>query len=296
MRDIDYQRPQSLQALWPLLAADPEARLLAGGTDLLVRLHGGLLRARRLVSLRGIAALRGVEVGEARVRIGAATTIADLLRSPALRQAAPVLCAAAARLGSPQIRNVATVGGNLCNASPCADTATPLLVLQASAEILGAGGARQVPLEDFFRGPGQTCLAPGEVLGAVCFDRPAAGAAMGFYKKVRVRMDLGLANLAALLLLRGGEVACARLAAGSVAPVPLRLRRTEALLQGQRLDAPLAERAQAAAAQEVSPITDLRTTAEYRRAITGVYVKRALLALAGLDPAPAGGAGAGGAP
>ncbi|MFQ5844440.1 MAG: FAD binding domain-containing protein, partial [Planctomycetota bacterium] len=188
------------------------------------------------------------------------------------------------RLGSPQIRNVATVGGNLCRAAPGADLAPPLLVHEARVRLRGAAGSRDLPLEEFMLGPGETCLGPGEVLGAVLLDPPPAGARTVFLKKGRVRMDLSLVSVAVLLELEGKRCRRARVAAGSVAPTPLRLRRVEALLEGRPITPAVAAEARAAAAAEVAPITDVRATESYRRRIAGVFVERALSRLLGWGP------------
>jgi carbon-monoxide dehydrogenase medium subunit len=208
------------------------------------------------------------------------TRIVELVEHRALRERYPVLVEAALRLGSPQIRNVATVGGNLCNASPCADTATPLLVLEARVRLRGPAGERELPLEQLFLGAGETALAPGELLAEIVLLPPGPTARATFKKKGRVRMDLALASATVLVELDGAVCRRARVAAGSVAPTPLRLKEVEALLAGQALTADVLAAAGTAAAGAVSPISDVRCTAEYRRQLVAVYVKRALEELA----------------
>ena len=278
---FDYHRPATLEELWPLREANPGGRIVAGGTDLMVRVAARVERPGVMLSLRGIATLSGIEAEGDKTRVGATTTIANLAADPLLTERYPVLVEAARCLGSPQIRNAATVGGNLCNASPCADTAPPLLVLDAAARLRGPGGLREVPLADFFQGPGQTCLADDEILEALVLPAPEPGARGAFLKKRRVRMDLALASVAVQLRMEGGICQAARVAAGSVAPVPLRLRVVEQVLTGAVIDDEVLRRAAEAARQAVSPITDLRTTAQYRRQIVGVYVKRAVQRAAG---------------
>jgi len=187
-----------------------------------------------------------------------------------------VLAQAAGVLGSVQIRNAATVGGNLCNASPCADTAPALLVLGARLRLEGPGGHREIPLEEFFRGPGETSRTKDEVVTLVLLDPPAAGARSAYRKQGRVHMDLAQASLAVLVELEGVTCRRAMVAAGSVAPVPLRLKPVEALLAGVALDEGALEAAGALASRTVAPITDVRATAEYRRAIVGVFLRRML--------------------
>ena len=286
MSNYPYHRPRSLEELWPLMASSEEARLVAGGTDLMVRIRARTERPGSLVSLRSIESLRGIEVGEESARIGAGVTVGELTCHPGLARLAPVLVQAARRLGSPQIRNAATIGGNLCNAAPSADTALPLLVLEARLLLRSPGGVREVPADQFFKGPGQTCLAPDEILEAVELDAPPAGAGAVFFKKGRVRMDLSLASVAVLLQMgeggpegEGKVIRTARVAAGSVAPVPLRLKEVEQRLEGQALTAELLAEARQLAQASIQPVTDVRTTAEYRRTLVGVYVQRALRSL-----------------
>ncbi|MBI4701585.1 MAG: xanthine dehydrogenase family protein subunit M [Deltaproteobacteria bacterium] len=289
MRPFDYYQPSSLEEAWRLGAALPEAPFIAGGTDLLVRLRDGALRPPALISLSRLGELRVLELGPP-VRIGALVSVAELTEHAGLGVACPVLVQAARRLGSIQIRNRATVGGNLCNASPCADLAPPLLVLGARLRLAGPQGEREVATSDFFVGPGQTCLRPGEILTEVCIDPPPAAARGVFLKKGRVRMDLALASVAVLLDLGSRGCSWVRLAAGAVAPRPVRLRGAEAALAGRALDGAAIAAALAAAEREIEPITDVRASAAYRRHLTGALVARALGAL-GAAPAAAPGEG-----
>ena len=271
-----YLRPATIEQLWPLRQRHPAGRLVAGGTDLMVRMTAREQRPGVVLSLRRIATLRGISEEHGTTCIGATTTIAELIRHPWLGRRHALLVEAARALGSPQIRNVATIGGNLCNASPCADTAPPLLVLGGQVRLLGPGGRRELPLEQFFCGPGETCLAPDEILEAVLLPQMHSAGGGAFLKKRRVRMDLALASVAVQLQLQQQTVSRVRVAAGSVAPVPLRLRQVEQLLEGQQIGEELLGQAAALARREIDPITDLRTTEHYRRQIIGVYVKRAV--------------------
>lgn len=276
----DYHRPKNLLEVFDLREKIPDALLMAGGTDLMVRLRRGDLRPRNIISLRGVKELRGIEalLGGG-LRIGANVTMRELLLDEDIQARFPVLAQAAGRLGSPQIRSAATIGGNLCNASPCADTAPPLLVLDATVEVLSPNGGRDIPLQDFFNGPGQTCMANDEIFGAVKVLPMEPGEQAVFLKKGRVRMDLAQASVAMRLSLEGSRCKSAWIAAGSVAPTPLRLELTEAVLEGQELTPVLLKLAEEAASQEVSPMTDIRATESYRRQIIGVYVRRAALEL-----------------
>ena len=278
-----YHRPRSLEQALALRAETPDACFVAGGTDLWVQLRrtAGKGGPSTVVSLRGVEELGSVSTDEQTggVRIGAAVTIARVLREPLILERYGVLAQACAMLGSPQIRNVATVGGNLCNASPCADTAPPLLVLGARVELAAPGGTRQMALEELFTGPGETALEPGELLTAVLLDRPPEAASGLYLKRRRVRMDLALASVAAQVESDGRWCERVRLAAGSVGPTPMRLREVERLVQGREISTRLLAEAQQVASRCIEPISDLRSTAEHRRQIVGVYVRRALAQL-----------------
>lgn len=285
MSALTYHRPTTLPEAWRLLAAHPGAAILAGGTDLLVRIRAREVRPRAIVSLRRIPALVGVTAERGGLRVGAATPVADLLRHPAVDRRYPLLAQALRVMASPQIRNVATLGGNLCNASPCADTAPPLLAYEARVVLERARGRRELPIEEFFLGPGETACRPGEILTAVRLPAPPPGARGLFHKQRRVHLDLALASVAVLLQMRGSTCRRARLAAGSVGPTPLRLREVERLLEGRPVTSELAAEAGALAGRSISPIDDLRATAAWRRTIVEVRVRRAILELAGLVPA-----------
>ena len=275
MNRFAYYKPRSLDEALELKEKIPGALFIAGGTDILVKIKDGELRPPALISLRSVPELCGIVDGDA-TRIGAMNTIRDLTEHPALRHSFPVLVDAALKHSGPQIRNVATIGGNLCNCSPCADTATPLLVLGAKVRIRSAAGSRDIAIEEFFRGPGESCLASGEILTDILLRPPQKKARAAFLKKGRVRMDLAVASVALLLEMDGNRCLKARLAAGSVAPVPLRLPEVEALLEGSAISKEILSQVQEVASESVSPITDVRATEEYRRWIVGVLVRRAI--------------------
>lgn len=277
MTDAAYHRPSSVNDALALKSADPSARFIAGGTDLLVQLRKRKLAPAPLISLRGIRELSGVVADDRVVRIGATTPLAELLRHELVRAELRALGHSLWSLASQQIRNVGTVGGNLCNASPAADTAPPLLVLDASVELVGQGGARTLPLASFLTGPGKTALQAGELLSAVVVPRPSRGAQSAFMRQGRVAMDLSLASVAAFVsVVDNRQAPVVRLAAGAVGPVPMRLPRAEAALHGRPLDAAALVAAAEVAAEEVTPITDLRASAQYRRRLVRVLTERAL--------------------
>jgi carbon-monoxide dehydrogenase medium subunit len=278
MKRHDYHRPDSLDEALRLKKTISGSRFIAGGTDLMVQIKNKEILPQALISLRSIPELSGIEVNGT-ARIGSLTTISDIARSGELQDRFPLLPNAAKRVGSVQIRNVATIGGNLCNCSPCSDMALPLLVLEASVKIRNSLTTHEIPIEKFFLGPGQSCLSPDEIMTEVLFDAPSPQARTLFLKKGRVKMDLAIASVAILLELEGKKCLKARIAAGSVAPVPLRLKEVENLLEGATLTTATVIEAKNLAETSVSPITDIRSTKEYRRSIIGVYVQRGLEAL-----------------
>lgn len=277
MTDAAYHRPSSVNDALALKTAEPSARFIAGGTDLLVQLRKRKLAPAPLISLRGIPELSGVVADDRVIRIGGTTPLADLLRHELVRGELRALGHSLFTLASQQIRNVGTVGGNLCNASPAADTAPPLLVLDAAVELVGQGGTRTLPLASFLAGPGKTALQAGELLSAILVPRPPRGAQSAFLRQGRVAMDLSLVSVAAFVSIADNrQPPTVRLAAGAVGPVPMRLPRAEAALLGRPLDAAAVVAAAEVAAEEVKPITDLRASAQYRRRLVRVLTERAL--------------------
>lgn len=275
MIPYDYHRPESLEEAIQLKKAIPDSLFISGGTDLMVRIKKNELRPHALISLRSIPELSGIENGK-RIRIGAMTSISDLIKNPWMHEKYPVLIQAAHAMGNVQIRNVATTGGNLCNGSPAADMAPPLLVLEAKVKLQSDKKSRELPLENFFLGPGETLLSSGEILSDILLDPAQPNAKALFLKKGRTRMDLAVASVAILIRTEDRRCLKARVAVGSVAPTPMRLFEVEALLEEATLSPKLLAEAQQLASRSVSPISDVRSSADYRRHLGGVLVRRAL--------------------
>lgn len=275
MKHFEYHRPLSLEEAWELKKKIPDSLFIAGGTDVLVGIKNSEINPRALISLRSIPGLDRIDTGKV-TRIGALATISDIIQNPGLQKDFPALVEAAKSLGSVQIRNVATIGGNLCNCSPCADMALPLLVMEARVRLQTAQGKREILLDEFFKGPGKSCLTSNEIMTDILLDTPPKKTKAVFMKKGRVKMDLAVASVAVRLEMEGNKCLKARVAAGSVAPVPLRLSKVEAILEGATLTQKHVAEAQRLTEDSVLPITDIRSTEEYRRQITGVFVKRAI--------------------
>jgi len=275
----DYHQPQTLAEAQALLAACPDAVLTAGGTDLYVQRRANGVQGP-LISLRGIAELRGIHEKQD-LMIGAGATLTEIQGSTRIQRDYPALIRSIEVLGSHQIRNVATLGGNLCNASPGADTAAPLIVYGARLKACGGNGedsctCREIAITDFFEGPGRTSLRPDEILRGILLDPPSARLRSGFQRLGRIQMDIAIASLAVAFEWDGGQASRMRVAAGSVAPVPLRLQATEDMLEGTALDPETLNKASTVAAAEVTPIDDIRASAAYRRELIAVFVRRAV--------------------
>ena len=275
-------RPQTIDEALAALAEHPEARPIAGGTDLVVQLRDGRVTAPRVVDLGGLG-LAGIRETAAGVEIGATTTMDEIARHPAVARASPALAAAAGWVGAWPIQCLATLAGNLANASPAADTAPPLLVAGARVRTRSRAGEREVRLDELFLGPGRTCLAPGELILSILLPEPLPAGGREKFVKLGPRREqvLSIVSLAARVrALDGGRLRGVRIALGAVAPTPVRARETEALLEGAAPDAPTLAAAGLALDQEIAPIDDLRAPAGYRRHAARVMLRRVLEELA----------------
>jgi len=218
----------------------------------------------------------GVEITNTHIRIGSRTTMRELETSSLVREKVPVLADAASKVGSLQIRNLATIGGNICTASPAGDTLPALLVLDASVRLVSKGGERMIPLREFFLGPGETVRQPDELLTEVILPLPHHRSGCSFYKlSVRRYMDIAIVNVAALVTVNeDGFITDAKIALGSVAPTPIRAYEAEERLKGNNLNDILLDEVGKLAQDASSPITDQRGTAEYRRIMVYRLTKR----------------------
>jgi CO/xanthine dehydrogenase FAD-binding subunit len=264
--DYELRAPRDLADALGVLAREPGAwRPFAGGTDLMVLFEAGLLAHKKYLSVWGCAELRGVETTGEHVTLGALTTYTDVQRSQVLQREFPALCAAARETGGRAIQNRGTLGGNIANASPAADSPPALLAYGARLELVSAAGARWVEYDDFHTGYKQTVMRPDELVARIRLPRPAPGA-RSYYRKVGTRRAQAISKvcMAAAARAEGGRLREVRIAVGSVAPTVVRCRRAEELLRDRRVDAGLIESARAALAAEIAPIDDVRSTADYR--------------------------------
>jgi len=279
MKSFDYFAPQSLGDATALLRRyGTKARLLAGGTDLFLRMERRVVEAVVVVDLKKVRALQGIKASAKGLTVRAATLMDEIVSSPLVQRRYRIIAEAAAAVGSIQTRNRATLGGNLCNASPAADTAPALIALAARARIAGSRREREVPLEEFFLAPGKTCLQSSELLKEIFIPSPAGKSGSSFQRCTRTAMDIALVNCAVFLSLtpKGNIVGDIRIALGAVAPTPVRARPAEDLLRGKTPDKDAVEEAAALAAASASPIDDVRSSASYRRAMVRVLTRRAI--------------------
>ncbi len=275
-----YVAPRSLEEAAEILRSG--ASVLAGGTDIMPQMRAGRLQFQPvLMNVRHVPELKGITEERDIVRIGALATITELLESALVRQRLSLVWQACDHFASDQIRNAATVGGNLCNASPAGDTLIPLLALDArvvlAAKQNGTLQVRRVPLSAFFLGPGRTCRAPSELLTAVEVPLPAPGFAGEFYKHgSRPALDIAAISIAVGARPDGGVLRDVRIAFGAVAPTPIRAPRAEAALEGRAAEAATLEAAVQAALEEIRPISDVRASDWYRRELVRNMLQRVL--------------------
>jgi len=277
MERFDYLAPKSLAEALEMMSDRPEATPLAGGTDILVQMKEGRRSVEALLSLKRVPEVHQY-AHNGTLTFGSAVTVGQIAANQQVQQDYTALAIGAGLIGSVQIRNVATVGGNLCNAAPSADTAPPLLVLGAQVVIAGAQGERTVSLETFFLGPGHTVLQPGELLKEIVVPQPADHSGSFYVRHIpRARMGLAVVGAAAAITLGvDGTITDTRLALGAVAPMPMRATAAEALLPDHTLTDDLLQEVGATAAQEAAPVGDLRASAEYRHHLVNVLTQRAL--------------------
>jgi len=267
MKEFEFYEPKRVEEACGLLAKyRGRARILAGGTDLLVELKRGQRNLSALINLKKVKGLDKIRFTKKEgLRIGAMVTWAQLLDSKPVYRHYPLLRMAAEHLGSMQIRNAATLAGNIAQASPAANGPLPLLVYDARCEIQGTNGGRSIPVEKMFSGAGKNALRRGEVLTEICVPVPPSGIKGTYYKfALRRAMDLAVVGLGVLVRTRGGTFDEVRIALGSVAPKPFRAKNAEKILKGNKIEDTLIRKAGETAAAQCSPITDLRASKEYR--------------------------------
>ncbi|MDR3224817.1 MAG: xanthine dehydrogenase family protein subunit M [Clostridiales Family XIII bacterium] len=278
---FEYHTPSQMSEVSALLAEyGADASILAGGTDLIPKMKAGVRTPGHVISLKAVEAQDYIEYGECGLSIGPKATLWQIEQSDAVRQSSPALYEAVRSMASTQIRNFATLVGNICNAVPSADTAPALLVYGAEVRICGSSGSRVCPIGTFFTGVCRTVCAPDEYVAEIRLPVPS-GDAFGRYAKYTVRraLELAMVGVAVYAEVKNGVAEDIRIALGAVAPTPIRARYAEDLLIGNALtDEAICAAADAAAWQDASPISDIRASAGYRREIVRLLVRDLLKA------------------
>ncbi len=280
MRRFEYFAPQTLnEALTLLKERGDGARLLAGGTDMLVQMKEGGLHPPAIVSIHALPELKRIEFDETKgLRIGAGVDMATIAAHPIVRERYTALAEGASIVGSMQTRNMATIGGNICNAAPSADTAPPVVIFDAVAEIARAQSTREAQVEELFAGPGKTLLSPDEIVVAFRLPRfpPRTGSVYQRHTPRKI-MDIAVVGVGVrLTLANDGSITHARMCLGAVGPTVIRVGDAEESLIGQTPSDELFERAAKLSQEAARPISDVRGTAEFRRYLVGVMAKRCL--------------------
>ncbi len=277
MQEFGFHRPTTITALKEYLN-DPGSRVLAGGTDIIPKMRQGKFSAKNLIDATGIESLRSISDQGKEISLGAFVTHQEIADSQLLKNVNPGLIKAAESIGCAQTRARGTLGGNIANASPAADLIPPLLVFNASLLVQNLDGERKLPLEKFIKGPGKTDLQSGEFIHSISFS-PLPGRWGSDFIKIGKRMGMAISvvNISAAVVLDGeGFITDVRIALGAVAPVVLRLRKTEEFLLGKKPDPKNVKFAVDICQKEISPITDIRSTDQYRLHSAGVILERVL--------------------
>lgn len=255
-----------------------KSKIISGGTDMLVQIKKKIGLPEFLINIGGIRDLDYIKHDKASgLKIGALTTIGSIAKSSVIQSEFNIVAQAARKLGTPTIRNRATIAGNLCNAAPSADTAPALIVLDAKAKIIGADGEKIILIENLFTGPGETIVNTNQMLVEIQVSNLASQSRWAYLKHTRRQgADLAIAGVAVLLIMERDFVKDIRIALGAVAPTPIRAKNAEELLRGKRLNDKIISECSQVASQESSPISDSRSSAEYRRKLVTVLVNRAI--------------------
>jgi len=275
---FEYYGPRTLREAVELLdKLGPEAKILAGGTDLIVQMKQRVVEPRYIVNIKKIRELDYIEDRGKYLAIGAITKLRTIEKNQVVKEKFTALHEAVKAMAGVQIRNMATIGGNLCNASPAADTAPPLMVFEAQLKIVGPGYEKIVPITEFFRGPKKTVLKYNEILAEIKIPYQSPNTGSAFIKIARTAMDLAKVNVAVALRVEDDKITWVRIALGSVAPTPVRARSVEEALIDKKFTEENIREASKLVVNDISPITDIRSTAEYRREVSKVIVRDALL-------------------
>lgn len=274
---MEYLRPQNLKETLHLIKQwKNKARLIAGGTNVIPDIRARAIHPEVLIDIGHLKSLAYIKEDKKKIHIGALTTVSELASSKIIEKWASLLSHAANQLGNPLVRNRATIAGNLADGSPAADTAVPLLVLEAKVSTVRSDGKmRQIAIDQFFVGPNRTVLNKDEIIKEITFNKPDLKAKMAYAKLgLRNSMAISVVSAAVLLEIRGQRCSRARIGLGAVDPTPIRAYRTEELLLNRKVTEELIDSCCERIKEEINPITDIRASADYRREMTSVLLKR----------------------
>lgn len=278
LKPFDYFEPETVKEATKLLFKyGDKAQVLAGGIDLVPRMRKGKIKANYLVNIQNIPDLTHIERADKKgIKFGAMAKLHDLELSKDIQKTYPAFYEAVHQITSVQAKCMGTAVGNLCVATPASDVATALFALGAELSIAGPDGERTEPIEKFYLDYLKTSLQKGEMVTGVFMPAPAAGEGTAYFNLLRTKADIAKVSVAVAVIMKNGVCKEARIGLGAVAPTVFRATKAEAVLKGEKLSADVISKAAETAAKETKPITDVRSTAEYRKQVTGVLVKRAL--------------------
>ncbi|UCF97983.1 MAG: xanthine dehydrogenase family protein subunit M [Spirochaetaceae bacterium] len=284
MGDFRFFRPTALEELLDFKAREgSKARILDGGSNVLVYIKEGSIPGGTLVDVKFLETIKGIQVRDGRVEIGAGELIANIMESPLIEKQVPFLRDVLQKFANPLVRNMATLAGNIADSSPIGDTIPPLMVLRAEVVVASTKGTRAIPLEEFFTGPGKNVLKPEEVILKVHFPIPKQGSGGHIKLGLRRGTSCSVASVAVWVVAVKNKVEDIRIALGGVAPTPIRAPKTESAFKGQSLEpdriAELSERVM----EEISPISDVRGSAEYRRQVSARLLAKAVRQALGME-------------
>ncbi len=276
---FEYYAPETLEAALSLLEDRGEgAFVMAGGTDMMVKMSHGRLKPKTIISLKSIPGMDMISFDPANgMMIGATTRLADILTDLRIETHYPALIQAVQTMANVEVRNMATLAGNICNAAPSADSAPPLMVMNAEVSLASVRGERRLPLSDFFRGPGLTLMQAGEIMTSIHLPAPQVGRGASYMRiSARCGVDIAAVGVGVEVRVQSGVFSEARIVLGAVAPVPLRASGSEASLIGKPLNDETLELVSDMAAHESRPISDVRASADYRKRMVAVLTRRAI--------------------
>lgn len=277
-QEFEYFEPKTVEeAVQYLETYGQKAKVIAGGTDLLVQMKMGKVHPDGLINISRIPGLRYL-IEEKGLRIGSLTTFREIEKSQGIQERYTALYEAARSVSSVQIKTMGTVGGNLCNASPAADSAPPLIAFGAKVKLAKPSGEKVLPLEKFFIAPGKTILSPIELLIEVQVPELKRNFGSSFRKLGRVSADLAKVNCAVGIAQEEGVCRMCRIVLGSVAEIPMRALKAEEMMMNEKFTKDLVEKVSRKASEEIRPITDVRSTAQYRKEISRILIREAILA------------------